>query len=79
MSQIDLMGISEVRETEYIDEVNANLQNGWKLLFVYAYAPYNDAPNDLRSVYSLGWPSGQGEPKFIELEHGGWAPTNGTY
>ena len=68
MSPNELMGISQVRETSYIDEVNANLEKGWKLLLVYTYAPYSEFPNDLNSMYSLGWPSELGEPNFIERE-----------
>lgn len=68
MSPNELMGISQVRETRYIKEVNANLEKGWKLLLAYTYAPYSEFPSDLSSMYSLGWPSELGEPHFIECE-----------
>lgn len=68
MSPNELMGISQVRETNRIDEVNANLEKGWKLLLAYTYAPYSEFPNDLSSMYSLGWPSELGDPHFIESE-----------
>lgn len=68
MSPNELMGISQVRETSNINEVNANLEKGWKLLLVYAHALYSQYPDDLTSVYSLGWPSELGEPNFIEHE-----------
>lgn len=68
MSQQELMGIVQVQETSYIDEVNANLETGWKLLLVYTSSASYESPNDLRSVYSLGWPSELGEPHFIESE-----------
>lgn len=69
MSSNELMGISQVQETFYIDEVNANLEKGWKLLLVYGHALYSEYPDDLYSMYSLGWPSELGEPNFIRFEH----------
>lgn len=78
MSQNELMGIGQVQETSYIDEVNANLEKGWKLLLVYPSSVSDESPNDLISIYSLGWPSEMGTPDFIRFEHnighGGWAP-----
>lgn len=68
MSQQELMGIVQVQETSYIDEVNANLEKGWKLLLVYTYVSSYAFPNDLNSVYSLGWPSELGKPDFIRFE-----------
>ena len=76
MSQQELMGIVQVQETSYIDEVNANLETGWKLLLAYTSSASYEFPNDLISIYSLGWPSEMGTPDFIRFEHnnGGWAP-----
>ena len=73
MTANELFGISQVQETGYIDEVNANLEKGWKLILAYTYAPSSEFPADLRSVYSLGWPSELGEPDCIEFDHNGWA------
>lgn len=72
MSPNELMNIVQVRETSYIDEVNANLEAGWKLLLVYTYMPSNEFPGNLQAIYSLGWPAELGEPRFIEFEHSGY-------
>lgn len=74
MAASELFGISQVQETGYIDEVNANLEKGWKLILAYTYAPSSEFPNDLTSMYSLGWPSELGDaPDFIQFKHSYWA------
>lgn len=79
MNAKGLTYIGHVEETENIAEVNANIEKGWKLLLAYTYAPNSEHPNDLRSVYSLGWPEDLGEPVFVRVKSTGWSPDPEVY
>lgn len=79
MNAKGLTYIGHVEETENIAEVNANIKNGWKLLLAYTYAPDENHPENLRSVYSLGWPENLGEPVFVRIKSANWAPDQEIY
>lgn len=56
MSDIALLDIKKVTETEDVNEVNELLSQNWKLLATYTYVPYVDTPAGQHLVYSLGLP-----------------------
>ena len=57
MGENVLFDIAEVRELDDPDIVNQLLTAGWKLLAAYTRIPYQDEPQNLRLIYSVGRPS----------------------